>query len=35
MQLLKYIVSQKEAEDILALYLKTVFVRDDVLEGVT
>lgn len=32
---MKYIVSQKEAEDILALYLKTVFVRDDVLHGVT
>ena len=33
--MLKYIVSQKEAEDILALYLKTVFLRDDVLLGVT
>lgn len=32
--LLKYIVEQKQSEDILALYFKTVFLRDDMGQSV-
>ena len=34
-ELLRYIVSKTESEDILALYFKTVFLRDDMALGVT
>jgi hypothetical protein len=34
-EILRYIVSQKDSEDILALYFKTVFLRDDLLHGLT
>lgn len=34
-QLLRYIVSQKESEDILALYFKTVFTRNDLRESLS
>jgi hypothetical protein len=34
-EILRYIVSQKESEDILAMYFKTVFLRDDLLHGLT
>ena len=34
-EVLRYIVGRAEAEDILALYFKTIFVRDDMLKGVT
>ena len=34
-ELLRYIVGRGESEDILALYMKTVFLREDMLKGVT
>ena len=34
-QILKYITDQKESEDILAQYMKTVFMREDVLDNLT
>jgi hypothetical protein len=34
-ELLRYIVANKESEDILALYFKTIFLREDMLKGVT
>ena len=34
-ELLRYIASRSEAEDILALYFKTIFLREDMLKGVT
>ena len=34
-EVLRYIAKQQEAEDILALYFKTIFLRDDMLKGVT
>ena len=34
-QILKYITEQKESEDILAHYMKTVFMREDVLDNLT
>ena len=33
--ILKYLVSQKESEEILATYMKTVFLRKDVLDQLT
>lgn len=35
MEILRYIVGRTESEDILALYFKTVFLRDDMARGVT
>ena len=35
MELLRYIFRRKEAEDIMAMYFKQVFIRDDMLQGVT
>jgi hypothetical protein len=32
---MKYIVGQKESEDALSLYFKTVFLRPDLLESLT
>jgi hypothetical protein len=34
-EILRYIVGRVEAEDILAGYFKTIFLRDDMLTGVT
>ncbi|CDW72029.1 UNKNOWN [Stylonychia lemnae] len=34
-ELLRYIVKQSESEEILAIYFKTVFLRDDMLQGVS
>jgi len=34
-ELLRYITSKKESEDILALYFKNVFLRDDMLREVS
>lgn len=34
-EILRYIVGKAESEDILALFLKTVFLRDDMAKGVT
>lgn len=34
-ELLRYIVSQKESEDILAMYFRTVFQREDLVQSVT
>jgi len=34
-EIFRYIVSQKEAEDLLSHYFKTVFLRDDLLDGLT
>lgn len=34
-ELLRYIVGKGESEDILASYFKTVFLREDMLKGVT
>ena len=33
--ILKYLVNQKESEEILATYMKTVFLRKDVLDQLT
>lgn len=33
-EILRYIANQKESEDILALYFKTVFLREDMLKSV-
>jgi len=34
-ELLRYIFGRKEAEDIMATYFKQVFIREDMLHGVT
>lgn len=34
-EVLRYIVGRAEAEDIIAAYFKTVFIREDMLKGVT
>jgi hypothetical protein len=34
-EILRYIVGKTESEDILALYFKTVFLRDDMAKGVS
>lgn len=34
-ELLRYIIGRAEAEDIMAMYFKTIFLRDDLLGGVT
>ena len=34
-ELLRYLIGRKEAEDIMAVYFKQVFVRDDMLHGVS
>jgi hypothetical protein len=34
-KVLQYILNQKDSEEMLALYLNTVFLRPDILEGLT
>ncbi len=34
-EILRYIVGKTESEDILALFMKTVFLREDMAKGVT